>query len=134
MRFEVQVRYSECDMQQVVHNSVYLRWCDDLADGWFRQVSESAGGPGLGASGWDVMVKASEITWTSPARNRDVVAIDVEATRFGTTSFDVSYVGHVVAPDGERPSFEATMTYVSVATGTLDTVPTPDWFRTACGH
>ena len=32
MRYSVDVRYSECDMQQVVHNSVYLRWCDDLAD------------------------------------------------------------------------------------------------------
>ena len=25
-------------MQQVVHNSVYLRWCDDLADSFFRDL------------------------------------------------------------------------------------------------
>ena len=46
MRFELDVRYSECDMQQVVHNSVYLRWCDDLADSWFRQVIDAVGPPG----------------------------------------------------------------------------------------
>lgn len=122
MRFPIVVRYSECDMQHVVHNSVYLRWCDDLADEYFRALTS-----GLAAGEWDVMVKAASITWTGPARPRDVVHIDVDVARFGTTSFDVRYRGH----RDDDPLFEATMTYVCVRPGSLETVPVPDELRAA---
>ena len=123
-RYSVEVRYSECDMQQVVHNSVYLRWCDDLADSFFRDLDlDFADGD------WDVMVKASSISWTAPARVRDAVDIDIEVARIGTTSFDVAYHG---SRDGE-PLFEATMTYVGVRKGTLEKMAVPDGFREAVG-
>ena len=122
MRYSVDVRYSECDMQQVVHNSVYLRWCDDLADSFFRDLAV-----GLESGSWDVMVKAASITWSAPARLRDTVDIDIEVSRFGNTSFDVTYVG---SRAGE-PLFEATMVYVSVVPGTLETAPVPQELRDA---
>ena len=124
MRYAVEVRYSECDMQQVVHNSVYLRWCDDLADSFFRDLDmDFAGGD------WDVMVKAATISWSAPAVLRDRVDIDIEVARIGTTSFDVAYVG---TRDGD-PLFEATMTYVGVRRGTLEKMAVPDGFRAAVG-
>ena len=55
MRYSIDVRYSECDMQQVVHNSVYLRWCDDLADAFFRDLAV-----GFDSATWDAMVKAAD--------------------------------------------------------------------------
>ena len=123
-RYSVEVRYSECDMQQVVHNSVYLRWCDDLADSYFRDLDmDFAGGD------WDVMVKAASISWTGPARLRDRVDIDIDVPRIGTTSFDVAYHG---SRDGE-PLFEATMTYVGVRKGTLEKMAVPEAFRRAVG-
>ena len=122
MRYTVEVRYSECDMQQVVHNSVYLRWCDDLADGFFRDVA-----PGLETGSWDIMVKAASITWSGPARLRDAVDIDVSISRLGNTSFDVAFAGS----RGGEPLFEATMTYVCVRPGTLETMPVPDDIRAA---
>ena len=123
-RYSVEVRYSECDMQQVVHNSVYLRWCDDLADGFFRDLDiDFAGGD------WDVMVKAATISWTAPARLRDRVDIDIDVPRIGTTSFDVSYRGSCAGD----PLFEATMTYVGVRKGTLDKMAVPEAFRRAVG-
>jgi len=123
-RYAVDVRYSECDMQQVVHNSVYLRWCDDLADSFFRDLEmDFAGGE------WDVMVKAATITWTAPARLRDHVVIDIEVSRIGNTSFDVAYAGSC---DGQA-LFEATMTYVGVRRGTLEKMAVPDAFRAAVG-
>lgn len=122
MRYSLDVRYSECDMQQVVHNSVYLRWCDDLADAFFRDLAV-----GLESGSWDIMVKAASITWSAPARLRDTVDIDIEISRFGNTSFDVTYVGTV---RGE-PAFEATMVYVSVVPGTLETAPVPQELRDA---
>jgi acyl-CoA thioester hydrolase len=123
-RYSVEVRYSECDMQQVVHNSVYLRWCDDLADRFFRDLDVD-----FGASDWDVMVKAAAIAWSAPARLRDRVDIDIDVPRIGTTSFDVAYHG---SRDGE-PLFEATMTYVGVRTGSLVKMAVPEAFRRAVG-
>lgn len=122
MRYSVEVRYSECDMQKVVHNSVYLRWCDDLADGFFRDLAV-----GFESASWDAMVKAATITWSAPAVLRDTVDIDIEVSRFGTTSFDVTYVG----TKGGAPLFEATMVYVCVVPGTLETAPVPQELRDA---
>lgn len=122
MRYSLDVRYSECDMQQVVHNSVYLRWCDDLADSFFRDIAV-----GLESGSWDIMVKAVSITWSAPAGLRDTVDIDIEISRFGTTSFDVTFVG----TRGGEPLFEATMVYVCVVPGTLDTAPVPQELRDA---
>ena len=123
-RYSVDVRYSDCDMQQVVHNSVYLRWCDDHADSFFRDLDVD-----FEEGDWDVMVKAASISWSAPARVRDRVDIDIDVVRIGTTSFDVAYAGS----RGGEPLFEATMTYVGVRRGTLDKMPVPDAFREAVG-
>jgi acyl-CoA thioester hydrolase len=122
VRYSIDVRYSECDMQQVVHNSVYLRWCDDLADGFFRDLAV-----GLESGTWDIMVKSATITWSAPARLRDTVDIDIDVSRFGSTSFDVTYLG---TKAGE-PLFEATMVYVCVVPGTLETTAVPQELRDA---
>jgi acyl-CoA thioester hydrolase len=122
VRYTHHVRYSECDMQKVVHNSLYLRWCDDLADIYFRDLV-----PGLDAGTWDAMVKAATITWQAPAHFRDAVDIDITISRFGTTSFDVTYHG---SRDGEA-LFEASMTYVCVDVGTTEKRPVPDELREA---
>jgi acyl-CoA thioester hydrolase len=124
-RYTVEVRYSECDMQRVVHNSAYLRWCDDHADSFFRDLDID-----FEEGDWDVMVKAASITWTAPARLRDRVDIDIEVARIGTTAFDVAFLG---SRDSE-PLFEATMTYVGVRRGTLEKMPVPDAFREAVGR
>lgn len=117
-----EVRYYECDMQRVVHNAVYLAWCDDVADKFFR-----AAGAGLQDDWWDVMVKAASLTWSSSARLGDAVAITTAVERWGNTSFDVGFHG---TSKGE-PVFDATITYVAVRTGTAETVPVPDEFRAA---
>ncbi len=120
VRVSLDVRYSECDMQRVVHNSNYLKWCDDAADLFFR-----ASGAELEDDWWDVMVKAASITWSAPARLLDTVDIDVSIARFGRTSFDMAFHG----TRGGEPLFEGTLTYVCVRTGTLETIPVPDDFR-----
>jgi acyl-CoA thioester hydrolase len=117
----IRVRYGECDMQRVVFNANYLAYCDDAADYWFRQL-----GVQLEGGTWDVMVKKATITWDGGARVHDDLAIAVHVSRWGTTSFDVRFDGTV---DG-APVFTAEITYVAVTTGTTDTVPVPDEFRT----
>lgn len=120
----VRVRYYECDMQRVVHNAVYLAWCDDVADRLFR-------GTGVGEPDhpWDVMVKAATVMWTSPARLGDEIAIEVAPSRWGNTSFDLGFTGTRI--DGDGDVFTATITYVAVRTHTTETVRVPDDFRAA---
>jgi acyl-CoA thioester hydrolase len=118
----VRIRYGEVDMQRVVFNAHYLAYCDDAADLWFRSL-----GATLEEGDWDVMVKKATITWSGGARVHDDLAIAVSISRWGTTSFDVRFVGTV----GDRPIFEADLTYVGVKTGTLETVPVPAAFRAA---
>lgn len=124
MKEVLRVRYYECDMQRVVHNAVYLAWCDDVADRYFR-----AAGADLEAGGWDVMVKSATVTWTASARLGDEIVIDATVSRWGNSSFDVTFTGTRHDDD----VFTATITYVAVAVGTADTLRVPDDFRAALG-
>lgn len=118
----IRVRYGELDMQKVVFNANYLAYCDDAADFWFRTL-----GAGLTDDWWDVMVKKAVVTWSGAARLHDEIAIEVSVRRWGTTSFDVGFVGTVQG----APVFDAEITYVAVKTHTTETVPVPDDFRAA---
>jgi len=120
----IRPRYGEVDLQRVVFNAHYLAYCDDAADLWFRHL-----GATLEEGEWEVMVKRATITWSGAATVHDDLAIAVEVSRWGTSSFDVRFTGAV----GERPVFEAELTYVAVKTGTTETVRVPDGFRAAAG-
>jgi acyl-CoA thioester hydrolase len=123
-RHELRVRYGEVDMQGHVFNAHYLAFVDDAFDAWLRAVV----GPHY-LDVLDLVVKRADLSWTSGARFGDVLAVDVAVRRWGRTSFDVGYAGSV----GERPVFEATLTYVSVAPGTLEPTPVSDDIRAALG-
>lgn len=127
MRQVLRVRYYECDMQRVVHNAVYLAWCDDVADRYFR-----AAGAGLEGDWWDLMVKTATLTWSAPARLGDEIAVDAGVSRWGNTSFDVTFTG--MRPDDAGDVFTATITYVAIRTDTTETVRVPDEFRSALGR
>ncbi len=122
IRHEIRVRYGEVDLQGVVFNAHYLAYCDDAADTWFRSLAWDPA-----RSGWDVMVKKAVIEWHGPAGLGDVLAIDVDVTRWGTTSFDVGFTGAV----GQRAVFGATLTYVGVGYGTAVPAPVPASFKAA---
>jgi hypothetical protein len=87
----------------------------------------AVGVEGPGGYGFDVMLKKATVEWVAPARYRDHVAMDVRVERWGTSSFDVVVDGHA----GGRPSFTATVVYVSVVPGTADPVRVPAEIRAA---
>jgi acyl-CoA thioester hydrolase len=123
-RSEIRVRYAEVDMQRHVFNAHYLTYVDDAVDGWFR----AALGDDYHTAGLvDMVLKRVDITWHGRAGFGDVLAIDVAARRWGTTSFDVGFEGSV----GERPVFSAVVTYVSVTPGTTQPVSIPEAVRSA---
>ncbi len=102
----IRVRYADCDMQGVVYNSHYLTFVDDAFDCWLRELATDF----EDAYGWEVMLKKAEITWDGPTRMAEHLDIVCEPTRWGNTSFDVSYTGAV----DSRAVFSAVATYVTV--------------------
>jgi len=118
----IRVRYGECDQQGVVFNAHYLAYVDDALEEWFEACL-----PQDQRGSFDVMLKKATLDWTSPARYRETITMDVHVTRWGTTSFDVAIDGRV----GDRASFRATVVYVSVTMGTADPVRVPDEVRLA---
>ena len=123
-RHELRVRYHEVDMQRIVFNAHYLSYVDEACDRWFR---EALGEKTFTDNEIDFVLKKAEITWAGSATWGDTLAIDVAARRWGTTSFDVGFQGSV----GEKPVFEAVVTYVSVTPGTHTPTPVPDHVRVA---
>jgi acyl-CoA thioester hydrolase len=120
-RHEIRPRYGEIDMQGVVFNAHYLAYCDDACDSWFRSTFGR-----FEDLGFDFMLKKAELTWSDATRLGDLLTLDLSAARWGRTSFDVRFDGRV----GERPIFEALITYVSVKPGSAEPVPVPDEIRT----
>jgi acyl-CoA thioester hydrolase len=114
---EVRIRYGECDMQRVVFNANYLAYCDDAVEQWLRFK-----GVQVNSIGWDFMLKKATIEWHGTATVHETLGIAVEATRWGNTSFDVTFTGGV----GERAVFTCVITYVGVKYGTLETAPPPE--------
>jgi acyl-CoA thioester hydrolase len=118
----IPIRYGEVDMQGVVFNAHYMAYCDDACDSWLRNA--------LGRFedlGWEVMVVKAVLEWQGKAGVSDTLDIDLGISRWGNTSFDVGFTGHV----GERPVFTATITYVGVSPGDQKPVPPPDSVRAA---
>ena len=123
-RHELRVRYGEVDMQRHVFNAHYLAYIDDAFDQWLRGTL----GPTYDTV-LDIVVKRAELTWDGGASFGDMLAIDVSVRRWGTTSFDVGFEGSV----GERPIFDATLTYIAVEPGSTTPTPVPDEVRAALG-
>ena len=110
---QIRVRYNECDVQGIVFNANYLVYVDETLERWL----EDRVGPGT----LDMMVKRATVEWHSSARHGDLVDVVPEVTRWGTTSYDVTYTGSV----GDRPVFTATLVYVNVVPGTTTPAPFP---------
>ena len=102
------VRYGECDQQGIVFNAHYLAYADEASTSWFAATGTTYGA--LRERGLDMVVKASTLEWSSPARYGDVVEVDAACERVGRTSFEVAYAVRV----GERACCAVRTTYVLV--------------------
>lgn len=136
-RHTITVRYGECDMQRIVFNANYLAYADDAMARWLLAVLGPAAleaGLGIGPiglpEGFDYVVKRAEVVWAASCTFGDVIDLDCQVTRWGTTSFDVAMDGSV-AGDAR---FTVALTLISVGTDTATptaSAPIPDWVRTA---
>ena len=81
----LRVRYGECDAQHVVFNARYGDYADIAMNEFFRAVV--GGYDQLLAAGLDTQVVRLVTDFRSPARFDEVLAITVETTSVGNTSF-----------------------------------------------
>ena len=107
------VRYAECDAQGVVFNAHYQALCDAVFDLW---VLARLGREWQRSIGADFsMVVSSAFQYRSPARFLDAIRIEGEVTRWGRTSFEVTWTGEIDDdPSGPRRVFDGVMRYVCV--------------------
>jgi acyl-CoA thioester hydrolase len=104
----IRVRFSETDGQGVVFNANYAMYADAAFDEWLLFVK---GREWTTTTGRALPVAATS-TWRfkRSAKFLDVVDVSCEVPRFGTTSFDVRYVGTI----GGEDCFDGLVTYVCV--------------------
>ena len=120
----VRPRYDEVDMQGLVFNSHWLSYFDEASMRMLEAIGHTASSP---LDDFEASVVRAEVVWKGPARLDDRIEIDVDASRFGTSSFDLHYLARVA----EREVCEATVTYVSVDRSTHRSRPIPESIRHA---
>ena len=117
---DVKIRYGEVDKQGVVFNAHYLAYLDDVVDSWLREFEGD-----FESLGWDLMLKNVNLEWHGPAGIGEVLNVEAHVSRWGNTSFDVSFEVKVE----KRLVLTATIVYVGVKTGTTETLKAPAQIR-----
>lgn len=111
-RYYMRVRFQECDAQHVVFNARYGDYADLACFEFLRQALP---GPRDAFDGSFEMQTVKQVTeWKGPARFDDVLEIAVQATRFGTTSFDLTCKVRRASAGEADPIVTITTTYVHV--------------------
>ena len=126
-RYYLRVRYAECDAQKVVFNTRYAEYVDVALNEFLRAVGFDT--VRLLASGLDFQLVKQTIEWKSPARFDDVLEVDVEPVRLGTTSFTCRATFRAAGAEPVLATIETV--YVLVAADTLTKTPLPAPFKTA---
>jgi acyl-CoA thioester hydrolase len=93
-------------MQGVVFNGHYLTWADETSNVWWA--AHGLPWDELTAHGYEPVVKASTLEWSSSARWGDTVTVDAETEKVGRTSVTLRFTVRV----GERLCCVIRNTYV----------------------
>jgi len=125
-KFQIRVRYGECDQQGVVYNPNYMVYMDDATEVW---ISGGVPDGNYYSLDWEYMLARTALEWQGSARAGETLSIDVGVLRYGSSSFDVGYIGKV----GERPVFSARAVCVSVPPETYEKFATPDEIKAILG-
>ena len=99
-------------MQGIVFNAHYLVWADEALTPWW--IEQGIDWERFGAEGYQYVVVASTLEWTSSARHGDAVDVDADLEKLGRTSLTVRFTIRV----GERLCCTVRTTYVCLVDGT----------------
>lgn len=124
---DIRVRYGECDQQGIVYNPNYMVYMDDATEVW---ISNRAPGGNYFSLGWEYMLVSSKLEWQGSARSGEILNIVLGVMRYGSSSFDIGYVGKVE----DRAVFTARAVCVSVRPETYEKFTTPDNIKAVLGE
>jgi acyl-CoA thioester hydrolase len=119
----LQVRYGECDPQNIVFNANYFAYFDVAMTELWRAAMGSYGL--MMERGVDMVVAEASARFLGAARFDDELQLEVSITRLGTTACTTR---HRVLRDGEA-LVEGSMRHVFVDARTLRKLEIPQWLR-----
>jgi acyl-CoA thioester hydrolase len=99
-KYQVRVRNFEVDSLGVLHNAIYLEYCETGRVEYFRQLGFKLLPGGFFDEGINIMVKRNEITYESPARIDDLVDIYTRITYIKNSSFCFEHV--LINPESNK--------------------------------
>lgn len=111
-RYYLRVRFQECDAQHVVFNARYGDYADIACFEFLRAALPKAGNAFDGSFEMQTVKQVAE--WKGPARFDDVLEVSIWASRFGTTSFDLTCKLRRASAGEAEPIVTVVTTYVHV--------------------
>ncbi len=93
----IQIRFSDVDLAQHVHNAVYLQWFELGRMGFLERIIPKD--HNWKAQG--LILARNEVDYRMPVRLRDTLVAEVWCSAVGAKSFDLSY--SIRRMDGEQP-------------------------------
>lgn len=108
-QYFTRVRYQDCDAQHVVFNARYGDYVDLAVTEFIRLCFPDRD---TMDGSFEIQVVRQLIEWKGPARYNDVLAIGARVSKFGTTSFTVSF--DLKKAGESQPIVTAEVIYVAV--------------------
>ncbi|GAA0851877.1 thioesterase family protein [Aliiglaciecola litoralis] len=121
----LRVRYAECDAQQVVFNSRYAEYADLAATEYMRALV--GGYQALINQGYDNQLVNMNLSWQSPARFDDILAMQVWVSKVGKSSFTMNI--KIQEHESNRAICDIEIVYVMVDATDFQKRQVPNDFR-----
>ena len=86
-KYQIRVRNFEVDSQGIVHNAIYLEYCETGRVEYIRELGIKLLPGGVFDNGIKVMVKRNEITYHYPARIDDLIDVYTRISFIKNSSF-----------------------------------------------
>jgi acyl-CoA thioester hydrolase len=99
-KYQIRVRNFEVDSQGIVHNAIYLEYCETGRVEYIRELGFKLLPGGVFDNGIKVMVKRNEITYHYPARIDDIIDVYTRISFIKNSSFCFEHL--LVNPETNR--------------------------------
>ena len=123
LRYELRVRYGECDAQGIVFNANYLAYFDNSINELLRTGCGSY--QAMLERGVDIVVAEAQLRFRAPARFEELLEVEIALAYVGRSSIISE---HRITRAG-APLVDGRLRHVMVDRETMAKAPIPDWLR-----
>lgn len=121
--YYLRVRYSECDVQNVVFSAHYGNYVGLAANEFLRSLPAFSFSQFLVDGGLDYQLVKQTIEWKSPARFDQVLGISVSVKNLGNTSFTIGSDIRIAGEESVIATAETVRVILDGKTMTKMTIP-----------